>query len=112
MEMRQPPANACKSWNYGPVTWAYSTLRISRSSLVRSRCSLPTFPQNLVAHLGDILRNQYPEETARFILGEIGVRHYPQYRNDPVGYARDVLHVTLWEKQVEMLEGLFVPPFR
>jgi hypothetical protein len=34
------------------------------------------------------------------------------YRNDPVGYARDVLKVRLWDKQAEILQSLLHPPYR
>jgi hypothetical protein len=37
---------------------------------------------------------------------------FPQYRNDPVGYARDVLHLDPWAKQVEIAESLLHPPYR
>lgn len=35
-----------------------------------------------------------------------------KYHDDPVGYARDVLDVTLWPKQAEILQALGRPPYR
>lgn len=35
-----------------------------------------------------------------------------QYAHDPVGYAREVLGVTLWERQAEALRLLLVPPYK
>ena len=37
---------------------------------------------------------------------------YARYRADPVGYARDVLKVTWWDKQIEIAEALCRPPYR
>jgi hypothetical protein len=37
---------------------------------------------------------------------------YQKYRSDPVGYARDVLKVTWWPKQIEIAEALCKPPYR
>lgn len=39
-------------------------------------------------------------------------RKYFKYQNDPVAFAEEVLGVTLWEKQKEMLIALTVPPYR
>src|SRR5262249_5482462 len=37
---------------------------------------------------------------------------HESYALDPVGYARDVLKVTLWAKQIEILRSLLLPPHR
>lgn len=37
---------------------------------------------------------------------------YAKYRTDPAGYARDVLGVKWWAKQVEIAEALCRPPYR
>jgi hypothetical protein len=37
---------------------------------------------------------------------------YAKYRNDPCGYARDVLKVAWWGKQAEIAESLCKPPYR
>lgn len=37
---------------------------------------------------------------------------FGRYRNDPVGYARDILGVQWWAKQVEIANGLTKPPYR
>ena len=37
---------------------------------------------------------------------------YQHYRDDPVGYARDVLGVEWWDKQREIAEALLRPPHR
>src|SRR4051794_38806020 len=34
-----------------------------------------------------------------------------RYRDDPVGYARDVLGVALWERVADAVRSLLVPPF-
>lgn len=34
-----------------------------------------------------------------------------RYRDDPIGYARDVLGVTLWDPIADALKGLIAPPF-
>ncbi len=39
-------------------------------------------------------------------------RDYARYRADPAGYARDVLKVAWWPKQVEIAEALCRPPYR
>jgi hypothetical protein len=41
-----------------------------------------------------------------------GRADYGRYRTDPAGYARDVLGVTWWPKQVEIAEALCRPPHR
>lgn len=35
-----------------------------------------------------------------------------KFRTDPVGYARDILGIELWQPIGEALEGLLVPPYR
>jgi hypothetical protein len=35
-----------------------------------------------------------------------------RYRHDPVGYAREVLHIQWWARQVEIAEALLRPPHR
>ncbi|QEG28314.1 hypothetical protein GobsT_30910 [Gemmata obscuriglobus] len=37
---------------------------------------------------------------------------YAKYRTDPAGYARDILKVKWWAKQVEIAEALCKPPYR
>lgn len=36
----------------------------------------------------------------------------PHYRQNPVGYCRDVLKVELWDKQCEIASKLLTPPYR
>lgn len=35
-----------------------------------------------------------------------------RYAHDPVGYARDILHIEPWAKQIEIAEALLRPPYR
>lgn len=37
---------------------------------------------------------------------------FPQYATDPVGFCRDILGVTLWDKQAEAILALLKPPYR
>lgn len=37
---------------------------------------------------------------------------YAAYADDPAGYARDILGVRWWQKQIEIAESLLLPPYR
>ncbi len=43
---------------------------------------------------------------------ELTRRKLANYRNDPVGYARDILGISFWDQIGEMLEALLQPPYR
>lgn len=40
------------------------------------------------------------------------VQNHERYRDDPAGYARDVLRVAWWSKQREIAESLLKPPYK
>src|SRR5687767_6829393 len=37
---------------------------------------------------------------------------YDRYEEDPEGYARDILDVIWWDKQLEVVRALQTPPYR
>lgn len=57
------------------------------------------------------LQKQIDDLRRRASITHAGNR-YAKYRYDPAGYARDVLGVTWWAKQIEIAEALMRPPHR
>ena len=68
--------------------------------------SLPKRGSQVLANLADL----YPELATLRLATPAAA--FPQYRDHPVEFARDVLRQTLTLQQGDMLRGLLVPPYR
>jgi len=68
------------------------------------------FPQNCVNSLEKVLREQLWRRASQ-LLQPLSSPYLP-YRDDPVGYAQNVLGVQWWSKQQEVARLLCEPPYR